>query len=229
MSTGIFLQVRIGSTRLKRKVLLPLVGGTIVEHTMRALKRMDAEVHALLTDASSAPELKSFALAEDFEIFIGPEEDVLARYAMAARYFDTDVIVRATGDNPLVSAALGEAIVKIHKKSHADLSHYTGPPLGTGVEVVSADSLFAADKEARDRFEREHMTTYIYRHPERYKVIEEPCPSKYRLSQIKVSIDEKHDYVTVLNIYHDLYRGKPIEIDELMRWLKRHVTAGEAV
>ncbi len=229
MSTGIFLQVRLGSTRLKRKALLPLVDGTIVEHAMRALKRMDAEVHALLTDESSAPELKDYALAEDFEIFTGPEEDVLARYAMAARHFGTDVIVRATGDSPLVSATMGEAIVEIHKKRHADLSHYIGPPLGTGVEVVSAGSLFGAEREARDRFEREHMTQYIYRHPERYRVIEEPCPSRYRLPQIEVSIDEKHEYVAVLNIYHDLYRGKPIEIDELIRWLKGHVAAGETV
>ena len=196
---------------------------------MRALKRMDAAVHALLTDVSSAPELKSYALAEEFELFTGPEEDVLARYAMAARYFGTDVIVRATGDSPLVSATLGEAIVNIHKARHADLSHYIGPPLGTGVEVVSADSLFAADKEARDHFEREHMTTYIYRHRERFKVIEEPCSSRYRMSQIDVSIDEKHEYESVLNIYHDLYRGKPIEIDELMGWLKQHVAAGESV
>jgi spore coat polysaccharide biosynthesis protein SpsF len=227
MSTGIFLQVRIGSTRLKRKALLPLVGGTIIEHTMRALKKIDAEVHALLTDESSTPELTGYAQAEDFEIFTGPEEDVLARYALAARYFGTDVIIRATGDSPLVSAILGEAILKIHKAKQADLSHYIGPPLGTGVEVVSAHSLFAADKEARDHFEREHMTTYIYRHPDRFKVIEEPCSSRYRLSQINVSIDEKHDYETVLNIYHDLYSGRPIEIDELVSWLKRRVTAGE--
>ena len=196
---------------------------------MRALKRMNAEVHALLTDESSTPELRDYAEAEDFEIFTGPEEDVLARYAMAARYFGTDVIVRATGDSPLVSATLGEAIIKIHKKRHADLSHYIGPPLGTGVEVVSAYSLFTAEREARDRFEREHMTTYIYRHPERFEVIEEPCSSRCRLSQINVSIDEKHDYVTVLNIYRDLYSGKPIEIDELIRWLKQHVAKGETV
>jgi len=59
-------------------------------------------------------------------------------------------------------------------------------------------------------------------------VIEEPCSSRYRMSQIDVSIDEKHEYVSVLNIYHDLYRGKPIEIDELMGWLKRHVAAGDS-
>ena len=229
MSTGIFLQVRVGSKRLKRKALLPLIDGTIVEHVMRALKNIDAGVHAMLTDESSAMALKPYALAEGFEVFVGPEDDVLARYAMAARYYGTDVIVRATGDNPLVSAILGQAIIELHDERDADLSHYLGLPLGTGVEVVSAASLFAAERGAKDPYEREHMTTYLYRCPQRFKVLEEPCPAEYHLPQIKVSIDEKHEYEFVLEIYRELYRGEPIEIEALVQWLKQTVAKGDAV
>jgi spore coat polysaccharide biosynthesis protein SpsF len=219
MRVGVFIQVRIASTRLKRKALLPLVNGTIIEHAMRALRRMDGDVFALLTDKSSAHDLEALALKEGFDVFVGPKQDVLARYAMAARYFDTDQVIRATGDNPLVSAKMGNLILDIHKSSCADLSHFLGLPLGTGIEVVRSGALCEAADGAEDPFEREHMTTYLYRHRDRFKVLEEPCPSAYHLPEVKVSIDERHEYELVLDIYRAIYRDCPIEIDELTRWL----------
>ena len=53
MRTGIFVQVRLASTRLARKALLPLAGSTVIGHVMRALALVPADVRALLTDPAS--------------------------------------------------------------------------------------------------------------------------------------------------------------------------------
>jgi spore coat polysaccharide biosynthesis protein SpsF len=220
MKTGILLQVRLASKRLHQKALLPLPGGGICQHALRALARMEADVHAVLTDELSAPALGVLARREGFEIVIGPEHDVLGRFALAARFYRIDTIIRATGDNPLVSARMGKAILDIHRKRRADLCHYLGLPLGTGVEIIDAEALYAAEKEARDPYEREHITTYLYRHRDRFKVVEEMCPDEFRVPDAKVSIDTAEEYEFVTRIYRDLYRNEPIEISELVAWLR---------
>jgi spore coat polysaccharide biosynthesis protein SpsF len=189
---------------------------------MRALRLIPATVYALVTDAASAPLLAAPAAAEGFEVFIGSATDVLARYQKAAAFFQLDTIVRATGDNPLVSPRLGNAIIAIHLARQADLSHYLDIPLGTGIEVISHRALEIMAGEATDPYEHEHMTTYIYRHRETFKVVEEPSPKEYYFPEARVSVDTPADYERISHIYEALYLSRPIEIDELTDWLREN-------
>jgi spore coat polysaccharide biosynthesis protein SpsF len=220
--TGIFLQVRLASKRLYRKALLPLINGNVIQHAMRALKKVPVHVYALLTDKKSAPDLQVFAEKEGFSLFTGPEDDVLARFCRAARFYHVTRIIRATGDNPLVSPQLAREILEIHEKKAPDLSHFINMPLGTGVEVVEANALSKAEQHITDPFEREHLTTHLYRNSKTYKVLHVPCPEKYRLPDIHVSIDTREDYEIILGIYKDLYENKPIETDKVVDWLKKN-------
>jgi spore coat polysaccharide biosynthesis protein SpsF len=221
-NVGILMQVRLGSQRLPRKALLPLKGGSVIQHAMYALKRIPAAVYALVTDEASAPALRDAAGPAGFEVFTGSPDDVLDRYQKAATYYGLDTVVRATGDNPLVSAKLGEAIIRIHLTRGADLSHYLGIPLGTGIEVVARSALDYMALKARDPFEREHMTTYLYRHRDAFKVVEEESPKEYYFPQSKVSVDTEADYRSMCRIYEELYRAQPIEIDDLVPWLREY-------
>ena len=75
---------------------------------------------------------------------------MLERYCLAANHFNVGNIIRATGDNPLVSPRLANLILTIHKEKGADLSHLVGMPLGTGIEVIKKEALIQAGKEAED-------------------------------------------------------------------------------
>ncbi len=222
MKTGIFLQVRLFSERLNRKAVLPLSGIPIVTHAMRALSRMKADVFALLTDEQSFKSLTPLAASEGFQVFQGPGDDVLHRYCLAARFYGVERIVRATGDNPLVSAKMGNAIVRIHGERQTDLSHFLGLPMGTGVEVIETEALYTADRESDDAFEREHITTFLYRRMDRFKVLELDCPSEYCMKDVIVSLDTREDFTLLSRIYRDLFKHDPIEIDQLVKWLKGH-------
>ena len=227
MRTGIFIQVRLGSTRLSRKAVLALPGGTLIQHVMRSLARVPADVHALLTDEASAEELLPLADAEEYAVFVGPEQDVLARYCMACREYAVSRVVRATGDNPLTSASLAVEILALHESRGADLSHYLGCPLGTGVEVVEAEALYAAEKDAAAPDEREHITTFLYRNPSRFRILEPMAPPRARLPNAHVSVDTRADFEKVRSIFEALYVGEPLEADEVVEWLVHQAGGAE--
>ena len=219
MRTAVLVQVRLGSTRLPSKALLPLAGATVIDHVMRALLLVPAETRALVTDRGSADSLRPHADAAGFAVFIGPDEDLLARFCMAARSFAADQLIRATGDNPLTSARLAREIRAAHEAAGADLSHYLGNPWGTGVEVVRARALFDAEREAVMPEEREHATTWLYRNRERYRVLELAAPSDAWMPDAKVSVDTAEDYERIRRIFAELSRGGPIEADALVKHL----------
>jgi spore coat polysaccharide biosynthesis protein SpsF len=228
MRTGVFVQVRLASTRLGRKALLPLADRTIIGLVMRALSPVPAEVRALLTDADSLEALESEAAAAGFVCLAGHPVDVLGRFAEGARRLDVQRVIRATGDNPLTCPRLAREIVALHEKRRADLSHHIDNPWGTGVEVIESDALFAAEREAHDPAEREHLTTFLYRHPDRFAIVEEPAPPACRMKEARVTVDTPEDYERACRLFSDLYRGVPIESDAVVAWCRSHPEPGAA-
>ena len=226
MRTGIFVQVRLASTRLARKALLPLAGSTVIGHVMRALALVPADVRALLTDPASLDALAPEAASCGFLAIAGHPDDVLARFAAAARQLGVERVVRATGDNPLTCPRLARDILGIHAAKRADLSHFLECPWGTGVEVVEAGALFAAERDAARSDEREHLTTFLYRHPDRFAVVEEPAPPASRLGEARVTVDTPEDYTRVCRLFADLYRGEPIESDAVAAWWRAAGSGG---
>lgn len=224
MRVGCFLQVRLHSQRLPRKALLPLPGGSVLEHTLRALGRIRADVHALLTDGRSVESFRAAARAARFEVLVGAEEDVLDRFAQAVGEFRVERVIRATGDNPLVCPRQAEALMEVHQRDGLDLSHFIGTPLGTGVEIVEAAALLEAAAQSVDPFEREHITTYLYRHRDRFRVGEIRPPPHWLLEEGRVTLDTPSDYERLRRIFADLHRpaAGPPDTEQVVRWLKAH-------
>jgi spore coat polysaccharide biosynthesis protein SpsF len=216
----VFLQARLGSQRLPGKALLPLAGTTVLQLAMRALARVPAAVHALLTEPASEAAFAVPARAEGFALFVGSPEDVLDRFCRAAAHFGVDRVVRATGDNPLVSPAQAQALLTLHAAHGWEVSHFLGPPLGTGVEVAERLALELAARETADPYEHEHVTPYLYRHPKRFRVGEPQCPAAWRLPAARVTLDTAEDYERLAGVFRELYRGEPVETEELVEWLK---------
>ena len=222
MRTAVFLQVRLSSTRLPGKALLPLAGKPVIVHAMEGLRRVPAIVHALLTDERSAKELEPIARRHGFTVFTGDPDDVLSRFAAAVRRWRIDRYFRATGDNPLVSGLLAIELEKRHLAVRADFSGFLGPPLGTGVELVEAEAICTADRESVDLYEREHASPFIYRRPERFRVIRPWAPDEVLMPTARVTLDTRKDLELLERIYDELYHGDPIEAVELVGWLRNH-------
>ena len=217
--TGVFLQVRMRSSRLPNKALSVLADRTAVEHAMRALRRLPVSVHAVVTDASSAVVLRPYAEACGFRVFAGSEENVLERYVMAARQFGVEEIVRATGDNPLVSPEMARLAVAERRRFGADFLALDLLPLGTGVEVVLASAYEAAYASDYTAYDAEHASPYIYRHPERFRVLRLPAPPAVQLADARVTLDTPEDLARLASLFDAIYDGDPIPVYRLVKHL----------
>ncbi len=222
MKKGVFLQVRLNSSRLPRKALLPLGNFTVIEWAMRALKIVKAQNHVLLTDHESLSELGPLAANWGWDIFAGDPENVLNRYVSAARKFQTDFILRATGDNPFVSASVGnDNLVQLENEGW-DLFARASGPLGTGTEAVRFDALEYALSHSPDSYEKEHVTPFIYRKPEIFRVGKPAVQTQFFYPQGRVTLDTKEDYEKIQTLLNDLKLEGPPEADVLIPWLKLH-------
>jgi spore coat polysaccharide biosynthesis protein SpsF len=167
-------QARMGSTRLPGKIMRPLLGEPMLVHHLRRLglaKRIDGLVVATTDDAGSAP-IVELCDRLGVKSFQGSETDVLARFQGAARMMAADLVVRVTSDCPLLDPALIDtAIARVQSGdvdyASVDVGSY---PRGVDAEAFRRTALDEAFAEATDPIEREHVTPFIYRRPERYRL-----------------------------------------------------------
>jgi spore coat polysaccharide biosynthesis protein SpsF len=161
-----FIQARMTSSRLPGKVLEPILGKPSILFMIERLKRarrIDSIV-VVTSDHSSDDPLANVLAEAGVLTFRGSLDDVLSRFRAALDYHPADVIVRLTGDCPLIDPAIVDAVVSLHLESGADYTSNIDPPSfpdGMDVEVFSAESLMRAGLSAQLISEREHVTPWM--------------------------------------------------------------------
>lgn len=213
MTVLAILQARVTSTRLPKKVLAPILGQPMLARQIERLRRattLDKLVVATSDDASDDP-LAAMCAAIGVPCHRGSLNDVLARFQGAASAFGpADHIVRLTGDCPLADPAVIDAVVLHHLSSGADYTANAIQPSwpdGLDVEVVKATVLQRAFDEARLPSEREHVTPYIHKHPELFRI--EHVKGDRDLSSLRWTVDESADLAFVSEVYAALYPKNP--------------------
>ena len=200
---------------------------TVVEHAMRALNSVEASNRMLLTTEDSVSDLRPLAEKTGWGVFVGPKEDVLARYILAAREQGPQRLIRATGDNPLVSAVMANAALKLSAETGAHYAGFSELPVGSGVEIIEVDALEQAYTEAVDPYEREHVAPFLYRRPERFRIMIPPAPDGFRAPGTRITLDTSDDYNFLQALYTELYSGEPLDLDQVVPYLmKRLANAG---
>ncbi len=217
---AVFLQARLGSTRLPRKAVLPLGGDTVVGHAMNNLRKIHADQFWLLTDKDSYTELQPIAEAHSFECLSGSKNDVLRRFAVAAEKLAPEFIVRATGDNPLVSYELANLLLEDPRAREAAYSGYIGPPVGVGVELISTSALLQAHVRARSHHDREHVSPYLYTHRDLFDIYLPQAPNQYCLPEARVTLDTVNDYRHLEHIFAWLGDNQEISTLQLLEYLR---------
>ena len=164
--TVALIQARMSSTRLPGKVLQPLAGQPAILFMIERVRRArlpDQVAVVTSTDASDDPLADALAGA-GVPLWRGELEDVLARYAGAARAFDATEVVRLTGDCPLIDPGVIDAVIALRRGRGTDYAGNTDPatfPDGLDVECFTRDALERAVAQARRPSEREHVTLWM--------------------------------------------------------------------
>lgn len=197
------VQARMGSTRFPGKVLMPIRGIPMLELLLARLAR-STEVDRIVVATSVDPQdnpLADRVRALGYACERGSELDVLDRYVQAIRSNPSDIVVRITGDCPLVDPALVDKAVLTFKASGVDYLSNTAPPTwpdGLDVEVFSVAALERAGREAHDPYDREHVTPYM-RTAGRFTQAILRNPEDW--SSLRWTVDEPADFEVIAKVF----------------------------
>lgn len=204
MKTTAIVQARMGSTRLRGKVLKDLGGETALGRAVRRLRRaelIDEIVIATTTSESDEPILGE-ARRLGVLSFRGDELDVLDRYYQAARAFQPDVVVRITSDCPLIDPEVTDRTIAAFLRDRVDYASNALDrtyPRGLDTEVMTADALGMAWRKAKLPYEREHVTPFLYEHPELFKLL--PVTNDVDYSAHRWTLDTRKDLEFIRAVY----------------------------
>ena len=207
MTTVAIVQARLGSLRLPRKVLRPVTGEPMIGLMLRRLRRssrLDRVVLATSDDSINDP-LATYANSLGVHVFRGDEHDVLDRFYHAALAVDASVIVRLTGDCPLVDPAVVDELIKLYFDSGVDYASNVSPrsfPIGLDAEVFSMAALTRAQETATSQDQREHVTVLL-RESGQFSTANLCWPDNH--STERWTVDEPEDLVVIENVFQHFY------------------------
>lgn len=216
------IQARMGSTRLPNKVMRRICGipmiGLLLERLARA-KRIDQIILATSDDPRNKP-LASYVRELGFLVYQGSENDVLDRYYQVAKEAGGDIVVRITGDCPLIDPALVDAVIANFQESKVDCVvtslHY---PDGLDTEVFSFRALEIAWNQAHEPRQREHVTPYI-RESKQFTKSTYPYDTDH--SSERWTVDEPEDFVVVKSIFEHFHPRRDFSWGEVLALNNEH-------
>jgi spore coat polysaccharide biosynthesis protein SpsF len=220
------IQARINSTRLPGKVFLPLAGKSAIEHVIMRVKKSEkvSEVVVATSVNKCDSKIVEFCGGMGIRVFRGSEEDVLDRFYRASGPLKTGHVVRVTADCPAIDPKVIDNIIVKHLEKGVDYTSNTIEPTypdGEDVEVFKVDALEEAWKNAKLSSEREHVTPYITKNPQIFKLLN--VTYKTDLSKKRWTLDEERDYMFLGKIFDNLYPLDPFfGIEDVLRFLEEN-------
>ncbi len=209
MRTVAIIQARMGSSRLPGKVLMPLVGKPIlwhIIHRLRKCRHVDSIAVATSTSPTDDP-IEEFVMGEGVEIVRGSEDDVLARYMLAAERLSAEIVVRITGDAPLIDPPTIDRLIETLIETDADYC-MRDPKVPCIHEGFCPFTFRALQKLVReggdDPVAKEHVTAYFKEHLDFVRTVNISIEPDYQFAGARISVDTPEDLRFLEKIYSRL-------------------------
>lgn len=212
MKIGAIIQARVGSTRLPGKVLKDLKGKKVLEHVVERVQKSKIIDNVIIASTVSPGDdaIEALAMQNHWDYYRGSENDVLSRYYEAATKYNLDVIIRITSDCPLIDPQIIDEMLRVYISGNyefvanvsADISKRTFPR-GLDIEIFSYDMLRKAFINAKEKYQREHVTPYLYENISSIFYYR----NNIDLSNYRWTLDTDEDWRLISEIYRYLYKG----------------------
>lgn len=225
------IQARMSSTRLPGKVLMDINGKPMLLRVIERIKHSKLNQKVIIATSTNKEDdvIYDFALKHSIDIYRGSQNDVLNRYFETAKFFKVDVIVRITSDCPLIDSNIIDKVIHtflsvnktIVTNAGIELSRRTYPR-GLDVEVFSFHSLENANNNAKQDYEREHVTPYLYRLDNEVHYVSNFTD----LSNYRLTVDTSEDLNLVRKIYESFDNTEMFFLEEIVNLLyeKKHLS-----
>jgi spore coat polysaccharide biosynthesis protein SpsF len=219
----------MSSTRLPGKVMRILGNKTVLAHVIDRAKTIP-QVNAVVVATTTDPEsnvIVTEATRRGAEIYRGSEHDVLARYFEAAQLFQADVVIRITSDCPLIDPGLVGDMVREYlasQETETPIDYLSNGlertfPRGLDAEVFGFKVLEIANAEAVEKYQREHVTPFIYENPIRFRV--RSYKRSVDLSRHRWTLDTPEDWEFLSAVFNALADRASITTQDVLDLLER--------
>lgn len=223
-----FIQARMGSTRLPGKVLKEVLGRPLLDYLVERVAQASeiAEIVILTTTKAADDPIALFCQEKNLPCFRGSEEDVLERYYQCALQRKPDGVVRITADCPVIDPEVIDQVVAVFRESWPALDYVSNGlertfPRGLDVEVFSYEALEIAYLNGKLPEEREHVTPFIYRHPELFNF--KNVSLSPSMAQHRWTVDTPEDFELIKLLIEHLYPEKTkFRLKDMLELISRH-------
>ena len=217
MKDGIIIQARTGSTRLHNKILLPFYGEQRIIDILIANIKQACPDKCIILATTNRPQddvLAEVAHQAGILSFRGDEDNVLDRFIRAAEVFGVDRFIRVCSDNPFLRPETFNTFFAEHAFCPADYIAYgfaDGRPtikshLGLYSELTTINALRRAAVSTQEKLYIEHVTIYLYTHPEKFKVRLLPLPDELEgRFDLRFTLDTMEDFTLLQELYATFY------------------------
>ncbi|MBK4730643.1 glycosyltransferase family protein [Oxynema sp. CENA135] len=216
------------STRLPGKVLKQVLGKPLLEYQIERLRRVKLADEIVIATTTNQTDDPIVNLCDRLSVayFRGSEQDVLERYYQAATAHKADVVIRVTSDCPLIDPQVINQVIDYYLQSQSNYDYVSNSikrtyPRGMDTEVFSYSVLEQAFLEATAQPDREHVTPFIYRQPQRYRLghvtYSEDC------SHHRWTVDTPEDFELIKKIIETVYPNEPyFTLEDCLGLLQQH-------
>ncbi len=217
MNIIIIVQARMNSTRLPGKVLLPILGKSILFRQIERIKqaRNFSKVVVATTKETSDDLIAKLCHNEEIECFRGDEKDVLDRHYRAGLEYNADVVIKIPSDCPLIDPKIIDKVIKYYQDNREEYDfvsnlHPATYPDGNDVEVIPMSVLEYTHTRAKKSYEREHTTPFIWDYVDLFSVGNCAWELGYNFSMShRWTLDYPEDYHFISEVYKKLYPSNP--------------------
>ncbi len=219
---------RMTSSRMPGKSMAILAGRPSLAHIITRLGKsqyLDGIVIATTEHATDDP-IRACARSANVPVFSGSEDDVLDRTLKAAQMVNAGLLVQVTGDCPMIDASVVDRTIAGYLQVKPDYACNRMPesyPNGMDTEVFAMSVLAQVATLTNDPADHEHVSLYIYDHPERYRLLNVPAPQEHHWPELRLTLDTREDYALLTAVYDALYPTNPVfGLSETLTFLRAH-------
>jgi spore coat polysaccharide biosynthesis protein SpsF len=226
------IQARTASSRLPKKVLLPVAGRPLLElmlNRVKAAQQIDGIVVATTTTAAD-DSIRALTAHARITCVSGHPTDLVDRHLQAAEVAGADVVVKIPSDCPLIDPRVIDEVVAAYRRhgQRYDFVSNLHPPTwpdGNDVEIFPRHVLEQVWREAERPFEREHTTPFIWDRPERFRIANVAAPDgRDRSRSHRLTLDYQEDYALIAAVFQAFSRPEPstFSVEEIVTFLDAH-------
>lgn len=219
------IEARLGSKRLKEKLLLPIGNLKLIEFLILRLKKSKLidQIVLATTNKKIDKKLVNIAKKKNINYFTGSEKNVLERVYKAAKKFDAEIIVQVSGDSPLTDPELIDRWIKIFIKNKPDIlsEGWDNLPSGVTAPIINVNALKDSIKYTKNKKDLEHVTRFIFRNPKLFKIQKYVSKKYERYPNLQLCIDEFEDYLLVKNLINKI-KIKKLNLKNIISFIRQN-------